>query len=1077
MPPQPTDEPDPQTPSVEEAAEEHPDWKSMIAVLVVQAHNVFNDKISQFMLIGLAGVLVAKVKAGNLVIEGWELTAVESYKHICTTLMSLPFVLFAPLAGWLSDRYSKRTVLFLCMIIQISVLAWIVVCLQANALWWATLGFFVLAIQSTLLSPAKMGIAKELVGSHRLAKAIGLMQMLVIVSIIIGTIVGGQAFDNLQADYAGDDSGEWKAARIIAWVLLIAAVAPFFVLMLVKKTPVQDKQPFRPAILLRHFTHLAELFRRREMRLAAFGVTFFWFAGGMVQLTLILAGLEIHPDAKGALSATTTMWGFVGVGIALGNLTVSLVSKDRIELGLVPLGALGMAFGLTVSGIATNGSFFGNGGLFIMGVSSGMFLVPLNAYIQDLAESKMRGRIQSALNLLTAIAGIAAIGVQWVFEQQLGWGSATQFWVLAAMALGVAAYITQLLPRHFLRFIAASLVKCVYRVRPLNLESVPEEGGVLMISNHVSYADAFIISVACPRPVRFVIVDHYLKVKAFGWFLRIFDVIPIAPNRAKDAIRTTAEAINEGSVVCIFPEGQLTRTGMLNELKKGFELIARQAKAPVLPVFMDSLWGSIFSFERHRYFYKLPKRFPYPVTVNFGKPIPHDEVNNSSAREAIQDLSVAAFAEREDLRMSMGEAVVRGLKNRPSQELFIDVGKNRRVFKRGLVLTVAYSLAKRWRHWPDDEKRVGILLPPGAVAGIMNVALVLAKRVPVNLPIDLISKPAERERLMRVHGMRRVISSSALFQDGELPGDLVDMREEMQQLKPLERLFGPILNWLEPNWLAVRRMGLKKLTPDEEAVAFLSEFGDSGRQLVSLTHHNLLASNYQIDSSLVFLPNDKVFVESAFDEIAPMLLGLWHPVTKRGAVVFRSLAAQQYRASAVLAQEMPQIVLLSPRLVNELANEDQEIPASVVVFLDFYRQDLSEEQVQLLERAGAQYCPAFAPPQLGSIVSMNTKDPTTMIPSHLPQTGNKPGTVGRLMPGISARIVEGTEVKNLTETGSLLVRGSAFSHAEQRHVEIDGESWISTGVEASFDQEGFLTLHTVEENLDDEESQPTDEPS
>jgi len=741
----------------------------------------------------------------------------------------------------------------------------------------------------------------------------------------------------------------------------------------------------------------------------------------------------------------------------MGSLTVAITCRRGIELGLVPTGAIGMALSMLAATFIPPSTVFYYGSMFFLGFFGGMFLVPQNALIQDLVDPEKRGRITSAVNLMNSIAALLAIAFVATLRNVLQLPTAVQFGILAVMTVFAGIYTAKLLPSHFLRFYAKAVTRMVYRIQALNVHNVPKTGGVLMISNHVSYVDAFMISVASPRPVRFVILNHFLDVKAFAWFLRIFDVIPISPTKAKEAIRTTAEALKQGSVVCIFPEGQLTRTGFLNELKKGFELIVRQANVPVLPVYMDSLWGSIFSFERFRYFYKVPRQFPFPVTVNFGALIPPDKVTAENARAAIQDLSVDAFAERKDLRVSLGEAVVRALKRKPGQELFIEVGKeSRRVFKRGLTLSVANMLASRWkREWPQPRQRVAVLLPAGSFAAVVNVAVVLAGRVPVNLPVELIGDAARCRQMMADYGLETLISSRALF-PGEIPDGMLDMREELAKGGTFTHL-GAAFARLEPAWLAVRRLGVRKYDKDAPAVACVAPDREGRFRLVSLTHQNVLASVYQVDSSLVFLPGDRVLVESGFNRVASILMGLWHPLIKRGTAVYRSLAAQQTRATTIISSEKPQVVILTHGLVEELTVKGEMIHPSVRILLDFAKQPVSAEQQSILERDGAEYCHCLAPDELGAIVAMNTKDPNSMIPAHLPQTGNREGTVGRLMPGATARILENGAVLKLWDEGRLVVRGSAFPSGSPT-IEIDGQGWIETGLRGKFDPEGFLTL-------------------
>tara|TARA_R110002096_G_scaffold54517_2_gene140523 strand:- start:532 stop:3951 length:3420 start_codon:yes stop_codon:yes gene_type:complete len=1133
----------------------------MIGVLIVQAHNVFNDKISQFMLISLAVTL----GTGMLVTDGVELVgeakaAVEQstefqllmdYELYISFLVALPFVLFAPIAGWISDRFSKRSVLLWCLYIQAAVLAWITLCLKNQMLWWATLGFFFLAFQSTLLSPAKMGICKELVGSKKLAVAAGWMQMLVVLSIIIGTVIGGiwyaglkkthdlvllpdvatselptsgeatlivgssaeglhfRFFDNdgalvadlpesslppqkadllqkvktdhlnpafessaelnsvqqqevvdIVAAIAGlpNKATEWHAATFIIFVLLLVSSFQIISMQFVRKTPNQSRDPFQTKTLFEHFEHLGELFRHRELRLAGIGVSYFWFAGGAVALMLIDVGKEWQLAGLGdAGQFFALLNGIVGLGIVLGSLFVSIVSRRGIELGLVPLGASGIALSCLGAALTGSASIY-YVWVCSLGFFAGMFLVPLNAFIQDTALPEHRGRITSAVNLLNAIAGMLAIGfVKLLREASLN--SSWQFGILALLSIAAGIYILRLMPGHFLRFMIMPLLHSVYRITPLNTDRIPKSGGVLMISNHVSYIDAFMISAACPRPVRFVIERNFLKFRAFSWFLRVFDVIPISSTRAKEAIRATADAVNEGSVVCIFPEGMLTRTGMLNQLKKGFELITRQANAPILPVYMDSLWGSIFSFERFRYFYKVPKRLRYPVTVNFGNLIPCDEVESAHVRSVIQDLSAEAFAERKDLKMSLGEAAVRGLKRRKREEVFIEIGKRRRELSRNTTFATASGLAKKWNStWPAEQQRVGVLLPAGALTSLINVALVLAKRVPVNLPLEFITHPERRDRVLKRHNIDLVISSRTLFPTTPMPETFLDMGTEIGRVGPLTKILSRILSPLEPGSWVVRRLKLHRQNLEAEAIGFVTDEDD----FVSLNHRNILASVFQIDSSLVFLPNDQIYVEQTLNSVAASILGLWHPVIQRGRAVFRGLGSRDIPVRLVLLESQPQIVLLDPTLTrNLLADSDEEISESIKVFLNYHRNSLSKDEIEVLESSGGEYCEIFAPDQLGAIVCMNTKDPTSMVPAHLPQVGNREGTVGRLLPGISARLVTSDngdrKCLKLWDHGEVLVRGISFPKNSTR-TELNGQDWIQTGERGTFDRDGFLTL-------------------
>ncbi len=183
-----------------------------------------------------------------------------------------------------------------------------------------------------------------------------------------------------------------------------------------------------------------------------------------------------------------------------------------------------------------------------------------------------------------------------------------------------------------LYFVGLRLTRLVYRVRTIGRDNIPE-AGFLLLPNHITWVDAIVLQLACPRPIRFVIDDGYYRIKFLHPFLRLTGCIPITSRRAKEAMRGAAERIRAGEIVCLFPEGQLSRSGTLLRLRRGYELMARQADAQVVPVWLDQLWGSIFSYERGRFFTKWPRSFPYRVLVAFGKPLTPDEADIATVRE------------------------------------------------------------------------------------------------------------------------------------------------------------------------------------------------------------------------------------------------------------------------------------------------------------------------------------------------------------------------------------------------------------------------------------------------------------
>lgn len=621
---------------------------SLVLVLAVAGLNAFNDNILKMMLVGLA----PKVSAGAL---GQEIGAWLG------AMILLPFVLFAPVAGWFADRCSKRTVLIAMLVAQAVILLLAGACFESElgdtSVLLALGAFFLLAAQATFFSPAKMGILKELAGSRRLGMAAGWMQMVTMVGILGGLGVGGAWFDLL---YERTGSA-WQAAATPIWILFGIAMLALVAGFAIQKTPSHPEVTFRHALWWEHFKNLRECLADLPMRRSFLGNSTYWFVASMAAAMFVDIGLVLHPDPTtgGAASASSHMTLMVGLGTVAGSLLVAWVNRRGLQLGLIPLGALGLALALIWAGLEpVRGRGF-EWALLAVGLLGGCFMVPIQTFIQDRAQPAKRGMVLSSMNLLDSIAGVLAV-LLLVGLKKAGLGFMGQFWTLGVLMLAAAVYTFRLLPHYLLRFLALLLVRSVYKVRSIHHERVPETGGVLMLSNHVSYMDAFILGAACQRPVRFVMWDELYNIRAVTWFLRIVGTVPISATRAKDAIRTVGALLKEGHVVCLFPEGQITRHGQFNELRKGFELMARQGHATVQPVYLDGLYGSVFSHEGGLCFKKLPRKVRYPVKVHFARPLAAREATTDAIHDAWLDLSAAAF----DLRLEKAQAEMPGAASR-----------------------------------------------------------------------------------------------------------------------------------------------------------------------------------------------------------------------------------------------------------------------------------------------------------------------------------------------------------------------------------------------------------------------------
>src|SRR5207247_7003949 len=250
-------------------------------------------------------------------------------------------------------------------------------------------------------------------------------------------------------------------------------------------------------------------------------------------------------------------------------------------------------------------------------------------------------------------------------------------------------------------FIACGIARLVYRVRAIGVENLPT-GGCLLVPNHITWVDAIILQLACPRAVRFIIDEEFYRKPALQPVLRMVRAIPIDRRKPREAIRRATAQIEAGQFVCIFPEGQLSRTGTLARLQRGFEMIARHGQAPVVPVFLDQLWGSIFSFRGGKFFRKWPRHFPYRATVGFGVPLSAEEATIPRVHEDLLKLGADCFEQRPELRQHIARRAVRGLKRSPFATLVID-GMDRSKLSRGKLRRVSIALSRYlWKSSPEN---------------------------------------------------------------------------------------------------------------------------------------------------------------------------------------------------------------------------------------------------------------------------------------------------------------------------------------------------------------------------------------
>src|SRR5438067_110281 len=606
------------------------------------------------------------------------------------------------------------------------------------------------------------------------------------------------------------------------------------------------------------------------------------------------------------------------------------------------------------------------------------------------------------------------------------------------------------------------LVRCFYRVTALRLENLPA-GGFLLVPNHITWVDALILQFACPRPIRYVIDQEYYYKPILHPILRTIGCIPISKRHSHAAVRDAAERISAREIVCVFPEGALERRGTLLRLQRGYEVIARHAKAQVVPVWLDQLWGSIFSFQGGKFFIKFPKRIPYPVTVAFGKPLASHAANVATVREELLKLGEFCFSHRPSLERHLAEECVRGLKRRPFATAVID-GIDHSGLSRAKLLGAASALSRHLRKELPD-KRIAMLLPASKGSMVANLAVMLANKVPVDLNFTM--GRAANESCCRRANLRVAISATPFIErvkDFPWPERVLKLDELMPQMKRQIILWW-IVSIVAPSRLLLRLLKIPKKGGHAEAVLLFTSGTTGEPKGAVMSHRNVVGNVFQFRQLLDAKKTDAILASLPFFHTFGSTVTLWYPLIEGVRIVTYPNPLDASKCAALIDRYELTFLLLTPTFLRLYLRkaEPKQLRSLRLIITGAEKLPL-ELATHFEERFRKKVFEGYGLTETAPVVSVNLPDPEPKKPGEHVQPSSRLGSVGRLAPGIAAEIREPeTDQKlSLYETGMLYLRGAnifeGYLHDPKRTAEVLRDGWLKTGDIGRFDEDGFLYI-------------------
>jgi len=633
-----------------------------------------------------------------------------------------------------------------------------------------------------------------------------------------------------------------------------------------------------------------------------------------------------------------------------------------------------------------------------------------------------------------------------------------------------ATYIT-------LRWMLRLVLRGMYRIRVTGLENIPANipangpsqpgagGGALIVSNHVSYIDALLLLAVSPRNIRFLIFDEYYRNPIIQPILRLAGCIPIggaeSPRALVRSMREATAALERGHIVGIFAEGEITRIGRMLPFRRGMERIVRGTGAPIVPVFLEGLWGSLFSFDRGRFFLKMPQRFPYPLAIAVGKPIA-DSSSTVEARQAVLDLGPKAFALLKPVMKTLGQNFVRNARLHPLRFAMADGRTPDLSFGSALVKSIflARRLAPVWREQP----MAGVLLPPSVGGALVNIAAMLAGKPPVNL--NYTASSALMLDAARKCGITRVITSRAFFEKMpgiEPPGEAIFLEDLAANPALSERFLAMAMACLLPWRLLQRALGAGRSASIDDLATVIFSSGSTGDPKgVMLSHFNIDSNVEQMERSFFLRPEDRILGVLPFFHSFGFTVCLWLPMSAGFGVIFHPNPLETATIGKLARDQRVTIMVATPTFMQGYIRrcEAEDFRSLRLVLVG--AEKLAARITDAFEKKfGITPLEGYGCTECSPVVAVNTPG---FRSEKLVQVGVKRGKIGHPLPGISVRIVDpesGAELP-LGSHGLLLVKGpnvmQGYLGDPERTAQVLREGWYNTGDIATMDEDGFLAI-------------------
>lgn len=1054
-----------------------------------------------------------KILMQNTILKSYDGSEELLYLSIINALVILPFILVFSPAGFLSDKFPRDKVMKIATLSNV-VLMCLLMLFYFLGYYWGAFGVtFTLGLQAAFYSPAKYGYIKDLVGNEFLASGNAIIQACSIVAMLLGMGVFSLLFEYFYpSDFMIDQEAIISAIAPISIFLVALSVLEAFLTWSLpsfghKSTLAFSTSKYLKCALLKE--NLKKIKKNKIILMSILGIAMFWSIS-----QLMLAAFPVHIKDVMGIDNTFEMQVCIaisGLGIVLGSLIAGCYSKHHIETGLIPLGALLLSFALVfmpfLSSLFSYGVVF-----FIFGLGGAILIVPLNSLIQFHAKKEELGSILAGNNFIQNIGMflfLCIAGFFGYFNLDMEW----LFLIAIITSVCIALYVITLMPFSLVRMLISIAFFRRYKLNVEGFDNIPQNGGVLLLGNHISFIDWAIIQMAVPKKVHFVMERNIYS----RWYVRLFidflGVIPICDMQNKSTIESIFHRLARGEVVCLFPEGVISRHGQLNEFKEGFELVAQHLQsqqAVILPFYICGLWGSIFSRSNHQFRERHHSFSKRNISIAFGKPLDIHSTKDT-LKKKIYEMSFKAWQTQCNKMDSIGRSWIVSAKKGGSDIAIVDTLSGSMSYTKMLALTLLLSrqmkkncqnIYKNANHAKDEapkdeglqndrggEKQascddfvpkdecIGIILPASSASSLCNLACMVANKILVNLNFTAGAKAVLLATQMA--NIKQIYTSRNFLQKLEAKNihfdfsgiEVIYMEDMLKKIKSQKHVIIGYLLMAKflPAFLLKGLFCPQKNTDDIATILFSS--GSEGKPKgVMLTHINIMSNVSQIadiihakddDCILSSLPPFHAFglTATTFMPLLKNMLSITHP-DPTDAIGIAKAIAQNNITIMCATSTLFGIYARNPKLDRIMFDSLRFIVAGA--------EKLKKEAAKaFLLKFNKPIYEGYGATETTPVVSVN-------LPNHFDASNweihkaSEIGSVGMPLPGTAIRIVEPNTLEELPtgEDGLILIGGHQVmkGYLKDREktneviVEIDGIRWYKSGDKGHLNSDGFLFI-------------------